>query len=209
MIKTASYSIQMAYDITDIEKKDAKNSVIYFNFFIQEMKIAEDYLDQGYTSFKDFGKTTDSDDAYKNRVFLRNYRDEVKEKFKKIKTDALKAQRSLSQFILDGEIKKLDESFVTAVEELDKQIDNFIEIFNSLQSKDFFQILVASCEAIKKECAQLKDLVDERIVPHINKNILSFNWIDDEKKKNNLQDEHKVPHIIELSEKNNKQSKNK
>jgi hypothetical protein len=99
---------------------------------------------------------------------------------------------------------KLQKSFVSAIGDLESSVNNFIDIFSDLKSKNFAAAVVKGVEGIQKELAQTKQIIEERVRDHVVKNILSRNWTDDVSKEMNKKVEKQIPLAIELVEERNK-----
>jgi RNase H-fold protein (predicted Holliday junction resolvase) len=103
-------------------------------------------------------------------------------------------------FSSDTQIVKFNKSFVVAIGDIEKQVNRFIELFSNLESKDFAAIVVKSIENIKKETAQLDQIIEDRIKPYIENNILAINWTDSVSEELQEKVEKRVPLTVRLVE---------
>src|SRR5690606_16634469 len=102
------------------------------------------------------------------------------------------------EFSTDSSVEELMNSFVANLRELEKQVNYLLSIFSNLDSADFKDILIASIELIKKQSAQLRQLVNDRVLEYIDTNILAKNWesLVNDKFKDKIKS--KTPLIIQL-----------
>ena len=129
---------------------------------------------------------------------LRQVRDKVKEKFGKLNKRADKCMILMQEFSSDTNTEEMMDSFAAAMGDVEKQVGTFLGIFSNLDSPDFRNNLVASVEAVKKQANQLKQLVKDRILDHIDTNILARNWVSQVSDKYQGKVQEKVPLIVEL-----------
>lgn len=204
MIKRA-YSVQMSFDIPDSEKRiaeKAKESFIELNGYI---KLLNEYLDMIYDPFKNAG-TIDPAEVLKNRVLLRKIRDKTEEKFQKITRRADKCMILMREFSSDTDTEDMMNAFTDSLEDVEKQIEIFLSIFSNLDNTDFCPNLIASIDAIKKQGNQVRQLVKDRIVQHIDTNILAKNWTSRVSEKYRDKVHEKLPWIVELFKERQKAS---
>lgn len=171
------YAIQLAYAVPSEEKDKANKCIMYIEHLNKILKICDNHLDLIYQPFKDNQNGT-PEQTFAARAALRRYRDKVADNFNTVKRQAFKAYVLLQPFNTDTQIIKLTKSFVASVQDVEKQVNRFIDLFSDLEAKDFNQLVIKAIDNIKKEVAQLEQMIDDRIVPHIQNNILAKNWTD-------------------------------
>ncbi len=176
MIKK-SYSVQMAYNVSDQEKEKAEKTLLSLDILLNSLEGAEKHLDLMYIPFKE-NTETDSKQIFKARSSLRSYRDKCIENFNKFKKNAFISFTLLQTFSSDTQVVKLIKSFTLAIDDLEKQANRFFDLFEDLNSSDFSKNIVNAIESIIKESAQLKQIIEDRIKSHIQSNILARNWVD-------------------------------
>lgn len=198
------YATQMSYQVPSEDKDRAEKAIRAFDFLLKKLKDCDNYLNLIYTPFKDNQNIT-PEQAYKTRAALRRYRDGVADKFNQFKNIAFKCFVSLQPFSFDTQVVKLSKSFVMSISDVEKQVNRFIELFSNLESKEFAQSVVKSIDNIKKELAQLNQIVEDRVKSHIQNNILARNWVDNVSEELQQKVEQKIPLSIELVNEKNKE----
>lgn len=173
-----AYSVQMNTEVPDSEKRIAENTVKYFDSLILLMDDVSKYLDIIYIPFMkhdnvDMEMITDYRDTF------RQYRDQIKKKFKNIFIKSYKCVSMMNEFGSDISISDLVDSFIDSIRELDKYIDTFVSIFSNLNNPDFRNNLVSTIDSIKKQLNQIEQLIKDRILEHIDTNILAKDWTSD------------------------------
>ena len=194
-----AYSLMMSYQISDTEKEQAERAIRWFNFCVKKMSQCEEHLNLIYNPFK---KKTDipSQDIFKIRAALRLYRDQVVENFNEFKKIAFKCYVMVQPFMSDTQTEKLMKSFVSGIEDIEIQVNRFVDLFSNLKTTEFVVGITTAIENIKKELAQLEQIVDERIKKHFQNNILARNWVDNVSSELQEKVEKKSPLVMRLME---------
>lgn len=205
--KKKSYAIQLTYTVPSEEKDRATKILLYLDHLLKILKLCEEHIDLIYIPFKDNPEIS-PDQTFKARAALRRYRDKVADNFNVFKRQAFKCFTLLQPFSTDTQIVKLSKSFVLSVNDIEKQVNRFIELFTNIKSKDFGQSIVKGAEGIKKETAQLSQIVEDRIKNHIRNNILARSWVDNISDELQQKIEKKIPLSVELVEERNKKLEN-
>jgi hypothetical protein len=199
-----AYAIQMSYDVSDSEKTKAEQALLYFKASEKLLKKASDHLNIMKTPFKENPDMT-TEDVMSARAAIRRFRDTVIENFNEFKVEAFRCVHIMQHFSSDTQTVKLMKSFITSVDSLEVLVNEFADLFTDLQSKDFSKNIVVSMESIQKECNGLDKIIDERIVNHIQTNILSKNWTDSISNDLQMKVEQKTPLILDLFNKRQEQ----
>lgn len=197
MINKLSYNTSMTYDVSDVEKKDANRGLIAFKHSVNLADKASNHLNIIKTPFKDHPEMT-SDEVMKVRAALRRFRDKAIENFNEFKEASFQCVKIMNKFSSDTQTVKLMKSFISSVEGLENKVNDFADLFEDLQSKDFPKDIVVNAEDIQKDCEEFKEIVTERIVPHIQENILAKTWVDSTGDNLNSKIENDVPILLEL-----------
>lgn len=197
MIERRAYAVQMSFDVPDGERRTAEKAKEKFKQMSSSLKLAAEYLNLIYEPFKKYDQI-DPKEVAEHRVLLRKIQHKVAEKFKKISKLYNESLELMRDFSTDTRTEGLMNSFTDAKEDVFKQVRTFLSIFSNLDSTDFRNNLVASIEAIKKQINQLRQLISDRIIAHIDENILAKSWIDSISDKYQDKVQEKVPLIIEL-----------
>jgi hypothetical protein len=206
--KIKVYSIQMNYDVSDDEKLQAEKIITHLDHLLKILAFCDEHLQLIYQPFKD-NTNVSPEQTFKARAALRRYRDKVADNFNVFKRQAFKCFLAFQPFSVDTQIMKLQKSFVSAIGDLESAVNNFIDIFSDLKSKDFATAVVKGVEGIMKELAQTKQIIEERMRDHVVKNILAKNWTDDVSKEMDKKVEKQIPFSIELVEERNKKLERK
>lgn len=203
--KMKIYALQMAYEVPSEEKDKANKIVIYLEHLLKISKVCDKHLDLIYFPFKDNPETS-PEQIFKARAALRRYRDKSIDNFNTLKRQAFKCFALLQPFSIDTQIVKLSKSFVLAIGDVEKQVNRFVELFDNLEAKEFAQGIVKAVENIKKELAQLEQIVQDRVINHIQTNILARNWVDNVSDELQQKVETKIPLSIEMVNERNKRT---
>jgi uncharacterized protein (UPF0335 family) len=187
----------MTYDITDAEKAQAEKALLTFNICLKLLTIALDHLNIMAVPFKDHPDIS-SEQLIKFRAALRRYRDKCIENFNTFKIAAFKCITLMQPFSNDTQTAKLLKSFISSIEDIEKQVNVFADLFNNLKSKDFVTQAVQKMETIKKEVNQLEEIIDDRIKSHIQTDILGKSWVNDISNELEMKIERKTPLLIDL-----------
>lgn len=196
MFKRA-YTLQMNVNIPDAEKKIAEQASEAFESVIAKLKLGIEHLDLLYTPFAK-RESLDSEEVVENRDILRKYRDNTKNIFEDIIKHGLMAVSLMGDFSTDSDVEELMGSFVSSIKDLEKQVNYLLSIFSNLNSTEFRDSLLASIDSVKKKSSQLKQLINDRILEHIDTNILAKNWesLVNDRYQNKVKD--KTPLMVQL-----------
>jgi len=197
------YAIQMSYTVSDTEKHQASQALLYFKNTEKLLQQASDHLNIMKTPFKDNSDMT-PDDIMKARAVIRRFRDTAIENFDEFKKSSFQCVNLMQTFATDTQTLKLIKSFITSIDELEIKVNNFSELFNDLQSKDFSKNVVTAIEDIQKQCDEVDEIIDERIKTHIQTNILATSWVDSISNDLQMTIEQKTPLILDLFEERQK-----
>ena len=196
MLKNA-YSIQMSYQITDEEKHQAEKTILYFKYANKLLDTASAHLNIMKTPFKENPEIS-PEEIMKVRATLRKFRDKAVDNFNSFKEAAFRGVISVQQFSSDTQTIKLVKSFINSVDDLQVKVNEFVDAFGDLKSKDFVKNIVDIIEKIQKQCEDIEEIIEERIREHIQNNILNTNWIDDIGKELEINLNKKTPIMIDL-----------
>ena len=199
MIKKRAYSAMMTYQVSDAEKDQAEKAMRWFNHCVKVLENCEEHLNLIYNPFK---KNSDikPEQVFKIRAALRRYRDKVVENFNNFKKVSFKCYVLMQPFTSDTQTEKLVKSFVSAIEDIETQVNRFIELFSNLKSEDFPKAIVPAVDNIKKEIAQLEQIIEDRIKDHLQTNVLARNWVDNVSDELQEKVEKKSPLVMQLVE---------
>jgi flagellar hook-basal body complex protein FliE len=197
MLEKKAYSIQMSFNVPDSERRVAEKAVEHFEDLLSRMKIAVEYLDFIYVPFSEI-QQADPEQVVENRVILRKYRDHIKEKFDKIMRKAYRCMLLMGEFNTDSAIAEMMTTFMAAMKDVEKQVNVLLSIFSNLNSAEFKNYLIASIDSVRKQVNQVRQLVNDRILEHIDTNILAKNWMSDLSERYHHTVKEKTPLVVEL-----------
>ena len=187
----------MTYDVSDSEKAQAEKAILYFEHTAKILKKASDHLNIMKTPFKENGDIT-PEAAMDARAALRLYRDKAIDNFNDFKYTAFKCVNIMQAFASDTQSVKLMKSFISSIDALEVNVNNFADLFTDLQATSFAKDIVNAIELIQKDCEDLDESIDERIKNHIQTNILAKSWVDSISNDLQMKVEQKTPLILDL-----------
>lgn len=207
MLIIKSYVTQMSYSVTDDEKHQAERAILSFKATRNLLTEASEYLNIMKTPFKDNPDMTPKD-VMKARPVIRRFRDKAIDNFDEFKALSFQCVNLMQTFANDTQTLKLMKSFINSIDELEVKVNDFAELFEDLESKDFSKDIVAKMEDIQKKCDDVDEIIDERIKTHIQTNILATSWVDLVSTELQTKVEKKTPLILDLFNKRQDQLNN-
>lgn len=201
-MKKKAYSVQMTYDISEEEKESAKKALKYFSFCLKLLDEASEYLNIMKTPFKD-NNDASPEAIWEVRGALRKFRDNSLDKFNNFKKNAFACVFIMNTFSFDTQTLKLMKSFISSIADLKNKVNDFIDLFSDLKSKDFVSNSIKLIEQIQQQSEDIEDIINERIKNHIQENILAKSWIDDVGEEIKVKIEKKKPLLIDLYQRRN------
>lgn len=196
LIKKA-YVTNMSYNITDAEKMQAERALVCFNHAVKLLDQSADYLDIMKTPFKD-NPDMNPDEVMKARGAIRRFRDKAIENFNSFKVGAFKCVNIMQEFSSDTQTVKIMKAFISAIDDLEYNVNKFADLFSDLEDKEFPSNVVKSIENIQKQCQDLDEMIDDRIKSNIQSNILATSWVDSVSNEMQMKIEKKTPLILDL-----------
>jgi uncharacterized protein (UPF0335 family) len=104
----------------------------------------------------------------------------------------------MQEFASDTQTVKLVKSFISSIESLENDVNEFSSLFSDLESNDFSKKVVDIINKIQEKCDSIEEIVDDRIKSHIQTNILAKSWVDSIGNDMNMKIEKKTPLMLEL-----------
>ena len=89
-------------------------------------------------------------------------------------------------------------SLISSVDQLEASVNDFSNLFNDLQDKNFTKNVVSAIETIQGQCDEIDQIINERIKSHIQENILATSWVDAISNDLQTKIEEKTPLIMDL-----------
>lgn len=199
-----AYNISMTYEVSDSEKVEAEKAIMSFNHTMKMLNIASDHLNIIKTPFKDHPEMS-AEDVMKARSALRRFRDKSIENFNEFKLTSFRCVNIMQNFASDTQTVKLMKSFISSIDSLEVKVNDFTELFNNLEDKEFSTKIVSTIDEIQKECEGIEEIIEERIKNHIQTNILASSWVDSVSNELQMNIEQKTPLILDLFNKRQNQ----
>ena len=88
----------------------------------------------------------------------------------------------LRKFDSDFEVASMVKSLFDMVDNLDDEKDTFVEVLENVDDNDFQKNVLETIKTLKKSAAQFEQLINERIIPYLRKDILNEDWSSEIKK---------------------------
>ena len=203
-LKKIADSVDMSFDIPDSEKEIANDALIRFEAVLKKVRDASEHLDIIYEPFKRH-ENISTKSLVNKRGLLNRYKQKVKFNYNEVKAISLLAIRKLNYFATgDTSIQEIINSFVDAIEDLEKRITKFLDIMGDYESPTFREDILSAIDGTKAQSAQLETLLRDRIIDHIDTNILAKSWMNDTREELKLEMEDKIPLVSELFEERQK-----
>lgn len=203
-----AYSVQMSFKVPDGEKRIAGKASALFGDLSSALQLAANHLNTMYVPFKRYSDY-DSQVLVKERVLLRDYRDSVKASFDKIIAMEAQCLRLMTEFASDKDVSDLMNALKANMEDIKTQVNRFLGLFSNIGSPDFIGSVLSAIEFIKQNIGQTRQLLNERIIPHIDSNILAKHWTADmasqEENEANEALYSKLPMVVQLFKERQKQ----
>lgn len=196
MIKR-SYLSQMSYEIPSEQKSYAKQLMIYIDQALKLLKDSKDYLDTVKVPFKNNPETS-PDEVMSKRFYFRDFRDNAVEKFNDFKLSCYHCVTYTNKFSSDPQILKISKSFISSVDDLERMVNKFVDLFANLESDTFVKDIITNTESIQNKCEDVRDMLEERLKNYVSSNILMQNWVDRVREDFNFTSDSKQPRMLEI-----------
>lgn len=197
MLTKLAYAVEMSFDVPDSEKEIGEFASQLFEEVINSINLAKDHLDIIYNPFKRH-ENISTEAIAKRRGKIDIYKNKTKDNFEKVKFIAFKAIDKLNYFSSDTHTMEMINSFRDAIGALEKQVVILLDVLDNYRSPDFRDNVLKSIEAVRKEAYDIEKLIKDRIVPHIDTNILARDWISNTSNQLQTKIQDRIPIITEL-----------
>lgn len=173
---------QVSFVIPEQEKKTAKQCVDKLEEFVEKVlfkvKLKDEFvdlLDIMYNPFNEnSGITVEQSNKLKSHINI--FTKLLDNNVSLIKRYAIFCLDILESFNSDSDVSSMTKAFFDEVDNLDKEEKMFVKVLENTNSKEFQKDALNAIKILKKSSAQLKQLIDERIIPYLRKDILGENW---------------------------------
>jgi len=199
-------TIEMSIDIPEDERKIAANAVIHFEKLVKKLQSFNKHLNVIYNPFKEY-QTVSAESVEKYRGAIWKYRKKITENFHKIKELCLICVRDLSHFDSDTHITELLSAFSDDVGGIEDQVNSLLAVLANWDTGNYKNNVVLAIENLKKEISEIRKLIYDRIIDHLNTNILAKNWVDDISDELNISIQQREPLVTQLYQEREKQLK--
>jgi len=197
-------SVDMSFDIPNSEKERAEEALIRFEAALKRIRDAAEHLDILYIPLKRH-ENISTKSLVKKRGLLNRFKQKVRFNYNEVKAIALLAIRKLNYFANgDTAIQEIITSFIDAIDTLEEAVGDLLDAISDYESQTFRDDVMKNIDIVKQQTEKLEDLLKERIIDHIDTNILARTWMTDTSNKINLELEDRVPLISELADEREK-----
>jgi len=197
MLRKLATHIEMSFDVSDAEKRDAMMASEKFEGISSALDIAVEHLDIIYNPFQKYEEIP-METIVNKRGAIDRYKRKILENFNEVKRRSLYAIKDLYLFSSDTHVQELINSFDDSVWELEKQINELSDVLSDYKSQDFRKNVLGAIDNIRKQAEEIESLIKERIIEYIDTNILAKSWMSDTDEDFVSQIREKVPLITEL-----------
>jgi hypothetical protein len=196
-LRKLAETIELSMDIPDVDKKVAAKLILRLEKLVKKLDAFNKHLNVLYNPFKEH-QTVSEESVVKYRGSLWKYLNQINENFDELRQMAVLCIKDLKHFSSDTEITEIISTFTDDFGDIEKQEDNLTHIIADWEAGDFRNKVITGMENLKKEIAELKKLIEDRMIDHINSNILSKSWLDGASEKYNLDISEQEPSISRL-----------
>lgn len=165
-------------DVPESDKKMANTTVMHFERLVKRINNLNKQLNYIYIPFKTY-KTVSPESINKYRGAIWNYLKEIKDNFKEIKDLATLCLRGLNHFSSDTHTSELINVFSDDFGNIEDQLISLNTVLTTWDHPAYKDNVIKNIESLKKQGAELKKLIYDRVIEHINTNILNKNWVDE------------------------------
>lgn len=183
-----SYTIakltQRSIEISDKERKYARDSINAFEKFLKQLWAARQH-DQRLVNVLQKNKESDPTDLFEIRHLLRRFQKEVKNRYTQLIFDFAGKKDSDQKRITEGYIHKLiplekdtitrgiKDALQDAVQQLTEFIEEFLEAFEDFNNPDQIKKIVSTSQKADKIFRSIENVIERQLRPHFEKNILT------------------------------------
>lgn len=177
MINKLAQLVEMSLDVPDGDKKIARKIVQKLQQIIKKIELFDKQLNILYNPLKNNDDVSEKS-IVENRGTIRRYRDEIEKIFTEMRTLAYITLQEMNYFNIDGHIMDLIKTFTDSFNDIDESVNILLENLDDYKSDKYKDNIISTVENVQKQCGQLENLIKERIIKHINTNVIASNWYD-------------------------------
>ena len=190
-------AIELSFAVTDSERQSAVVVIERLNSLVGVLNNLKSKLDVLIDAFERVDSFT-VEDVVKKRSVINDYIEHLYDTFDRGSKQALYAIVKLKIFEIDQSILELINALNDGVVSLKKSLDSLSDDLSDVKNVEFKNKTVAAAQNVKKEIDSLLGLVKDRIIEHINGDILAKTWTKDLSNELDLNIKKKLPLIREL-----------
>lgn len=195
--KIAQY-VDFSTDIPDSEKKDAEEALLRLEEAAYHLNQATDHLNVLYDPFSKHDNIS-TKSVVEKRGVLNRFKQASKEKFENFKRLCILAMQKLNNFSNgDTEIREIIGTLESSVIDIEQKLEEFYDVLSDYESPDFRDAVLSTIDGVKTKAEEFNDLVYDRIIEHINANIIGKTWMSDAEDQLNIGVEEHTPLLLEL-----------
>lgn len=193
----------MSFDVPDSQKRIAEKAQEQFETLLSNLKLNIEYLDFLCTPLKKYDNLN-MDVLSDYRETFRQFQEKVKEKYDNSIKAAFHCMLLMNEFNTDTPVKDMMSSFDGLIKNIEKYVNIYLSIFSNLNNPDFKKDIGSTTESIRKCTNQIRQLVNDRIIQHIDDNILAKDWSSELSTKFEQDVNKNVPLVTQLYEERQK-----
>lgn len=169
-------------------KKDAAKKILFFLKKIdKKLGDLNDYLDKLYNPFKEFSEVS-PESIKEHRGVFHDYSEEIENIYLELKDMSATVVYALKIFEYDSEFLELTKSIEGDFGDLSDLIEELRDGLSNYEDVEYQQNVISTIDKIKEKVESFEDSINNRLVEHINKNVLVKTWLDDAGQDNNEED---------------------
>lgn len=205
-LRKIAETIELSIDIPDSEKKLGGKIVLRLEKMVKKLDVFNKHLNILYNPFKEYA-TVSEESVQKYRGSLWKYTKQIKENFEGIRDIAILIVRDLKHFDNDTHVTELVGTFTDDFGDIEDQVISITQVISNWEHPQYKNNVVSAMELLKKEIAEMRKLIYDRIINHINTNILAKNWVDSASEEKSLELREKEPAVSRLYKEREKRIK--
>lgn len=176
----------MSFDIPDSEKQIAKEAIEYFDSVVNGLNLISQRLDIIQNPFLQ-NSNIPTESVVRYRGLLNRFSQSLKEAYEKNQEISLKAVQKLDRFSTgDSDVEELINSYVESYDEISDKVSQLLTTLQKeYRDSGFRETVLNIIDSINNDIKDMEDFVSDRIIDHINKDILAKSWFKDDLENSN------------------------
>lgn len=170
-------------DVTDEERKAAKEIIKSFEEFVRKLKGARNRDKEVVNIIKE-NQSANPEDLYGIRHLLRRFQQEVRKRYSEIIYDfsGIKNEQdntiqkgylhSFKKLEKDTTIRQIKTSIQDAMQQLSETIEEFMEAFEHFGSPDQINEIIKSSDNADKVVESLENVIEKQLKSYLEKNVI-------------------------------------